>query len=62
MTDPGATVDENSSEKFPDPDTLERAGFSDLVVLLFGMLLLAGLVVGLFAGAHYLRLPRVGGY
>lgn len=61
MTDPGLTVDQNKSEPFPNPDTLERAGFSDLVVLVLWLLLLGGVVVGLFAGAHYLRLPRVGG-
>ena len=42
------------------PDKLERAGFKDLLAMMVWLVLGAALVVGLFAAAHFLHLPKLG--
>jgi len=55
-------MDEKPLPKIDEPETLERPGLKDLIGLLVWLLIGGALVVGLFAAAHFLHLPKLGGH
>ena len=55
-------MDEKPLPEIGQPETLERPGLKDVIGLLIWLLIAVGLVVGLFAAAHYLHLPKLGSH
>lgn len=55
-------MEEKPIPNIESPEPLERPGLKDVFGLLLWLLVAAGLIVGLFAAAHFLNLPKLGGH